>query len=384
MKILVADLTDVRVNLRPKRHIDFLVEDGHEIDVISLAPSGANPETKVRYFQIPGSRRTFSRPWWVRLISSKLLPPGHKWGEGSLAYRKAMFGESGIEEVEYDLCLVENISLLPGLLQLKKIRKFIVDVREYHPGQNEQSIIWRLLRKPEFERIYRYNLPIVAGVMTVSNGIQTRLLKEWGVDSVVVLSAPNEKPVANFSTPTKPLRLVHHGVATKQRALDFIIDSLGGLHSATLTFYLVGDKKNIGHLVNRAKKYSNIEFCDAVHPTKIVENISEFHIGIVFYPLNNLNFVAAMPNKFFEYITAGIPPLVSSGTDMADFVKHSSFGFATNYSSKKDLRAFINAIKPEDIIMQRSFLADAQEKISPKRQKAVLISLVNDVTLADK
>jgi hypothetical protein len=90
-----------------------------------------------------------------------------------------------------------------------------------------------------------------------------------------------------------------------------------------------------------------------------------------------------MPNKFFEYITAGIPPLVSSGTDMANFVQQSSFGFTTKYSSKKDLRAFIESIEPEDIVMQRSFLADAQERISSKRQKAVLISLVGDVTKKD-
>jgi hypothetical protein len=383
MKILVADLTDVRINLRPKRHIDFLVEDGHEIDVISLAPSGANPETKVRYFQIPGSRRTFSRPWWVRLISSKLLPPDHKWGEGSLAYRQAMFGESGIEEVEYDLCLVENISLLPGLLQLKKIRKFIVDVREYHPGQNEQSIIWRLWRSPEARRIYRHQLPEVDGVITVSKGIQNLLLSKWGVNSCVALSAPNQNAISPVTVPSRPMRLVHHGVAARKRGVDFVIDAIGGMSSATLTLFLVGRKMDIEYLVNRASQYENIEIREAVHPTKIVESMSEFDIGLAFFPLNNLNLVHSMPNKFFEYITAGTPPLVASGTDMAGFVEESSFGFTTEYSSEKSLRAFIESITPEDLISQRRFLTETQERISPRIQKAVLISLVDDVTRAD-
>jgi hypothetical protein len=90
-----------------------------------------------------------------------------------------------------------------------------------------------------------------------------------------------------------------------------------------------------------------------------------------------------MPNKFFEYITAGIPPLASTGTDMAEFVVENSFGFTTEYSSEKSLREFIESITPNDLIRQRYFLAETQEKISPRIQKAVLISLVNDVTRAD-
>jgi|694.fasta_scaffold08666_3 glycosyltransferase involved in cell wall biosynthesis len=384
MKILVADLTDVRINLRPKRHIDFLVEEGHEVDVLSLAPPGQEIERGLRYIQIPHWPRSIaSRDWWVRFMSSKILPPGHKWGEGGLAYRKAILGDSAIEETTYDLCLVERLELLPALLELDSIKKIIIDLREYHPGQNEPSLFWRLLRKPEVKRIYRHHLPLVDGVITVSRGIQNRLLTEWGVSSFVALSAPNEEPISKSSDPSRPLKLVHHGVAAKQRSLEFIVDAIGGLPSVTLTFYLVGHAKNIENLVRRARRYPNIEFRAAVHPTKIVESMSEFDIGVIFYPLNNFNFVAAMPNKFFEYITAGIPPLVSSGTDMASFVKQSSFGFTTKYSSAKDLRAFIDSIEPEDIIMQRSFLADAQERISPKRQKAVLISLVDDVTNKD-
>ena len=384
VKILVADLTDVRINLRPKRHIDFLLEEGHEVDVLSLASPGQDIERGLRYIQIPSwSRSIASKNWWVRFMSSKILPPGHKWGEGGRAYRKAVLGDSAIEETFYDICLVERLDLLPALLQFDSIKRIIIDLREYHPGQNEPSLFWRLLRKPEVMRIYRHHLPLVDGVITVSRGIQNRLLTEWGVSSVVALSAPNEEPISNPLDPSRPLKLVHHGIAAKQRSLNFIIDAIGGLSSVTLTFYLVGHAKNIEHLVRRARRYPNIEFRAAVHPTKIVESMSEFDMGVIFYPLNNFNFVAAMPNKFFEYITAGIPPLVSSGTDMGNFVKQSSFGFTTEYSSAKDLRAFVESIEPEDIIMQRRFLADTQERISPSRQKAVLISLVDDVTRAD-
>jgi glycosyltransferase involved in cell wall biosynthesis len=381
MKILVADLTDVRVNMRPRRHIDFLVEEGHQVDVISFAPAGYDSEKGLRYIQIPAWWRSIaSKDWWVRFISSKILPPGHKWGEGSFAYRKAVFGAADIEETTYDLCLVERLELLPALLQCKSIKKIIFDLREYHPAQDEQSLVWRLLRRPEAKRIYRHHLPEVNGVITVSKGIQSRLLSEWGVNSCVALSVPNQESISPVTIPSRPIKLVHHGVAAKKRGVDFVIDAIGGMSSATLTLFLVGRKMDIEYLVNRASQYENIEFREAVHPTKIVESMSEFDMGLAFFPLNNLNLVHSMPNKFFEYITAGIPVLVASGTDMAGFVEESSFGFTTEYSSEKSLREFIESITPEDLIRQRHFLAETQEKISPSIQKAVLISLVEAVT----
>jgi glycosyltransferase involved in cell wall biosynthesis len=380
MRVLLADVTDVRLNPRPRRHIEYLVQAGHEVDVLSMTPDGSEFGGKVRYIQIPKSRKLFSRPWWIRFISSKILPSGHRLGEASKSYRRAMFGNFDIEHYEYGVCLVENLYLLPGIVTFSSIKKVIFDLREYHPSQEEQSLPWVLFRKPEVLRIYKNVLPLVDGVITVSKGIQDCLMSEWGVYSRVSLSAPNQKPISPASLPAKPIRIVHHGLAARKRGLDFVIDAIGGMNSVTLTFFLVGEKKDIEYLVNRASQFKNIFFREAVHPTKIVESMSKFDLGLAFFPLKNLNLVHSMPNKFFEYITAGIPTIVAAGTDMANFVEDTSFGFVTTHSSVASLRLFIESISPEKVMNQRMFVSMAQRRISPEVQKRVLLSMINDVS----
>jgi hypothetical protein len=71
---------------------------------------------------------------------------------------------------------------------------------------------------------------------------------------------------------------------------------------------------------------------------------------------------------------------VAAGTDMANFVEDTSFGFVTTHSSVASLRLFIESISPEKVMNQRMFVSMAQRRISPEVQKRVLLSMINDVS----
>jgi hypothetical protein len=378
MRVLVADVTDVRKNLRPKRHIDFLLEEGHTVDVLSLAPNGSEFDGRLRYFQIHGSRKIFSFSWWIRFLAAKILPPSHRFGEGSNAYKEVVLSRfSGFDEEPYDLCLVENIGLLPAIVNSSKAKRIIVDLREYHPEENERSLFWRLFQKPEVIRIYKHYLPLVDGALTVSEGIKARLETDWGVKSSVLLSVSSQLPVEIPERSDSEIRMVYHGLSDKYRGLDFVIKAVGDLNAVSLTMILVGAESEKRRLKKLASKFKNVFFLEPVQSSNILESLKHFDIGVVFYPLNSFNFVAAMPNKFFEFIAAGIPPLVVEGTEMARFVRNTSFGFVASRTTIGDLRVFLSRLTRNEIVAQRKSKETLSDIVSLDAQKKILIDVID-------
>jgi hypothetical protein len=379
MRILVADSTDARVNLRPKRHIDFLLQSGFQVDVLSLAVENTSDDS-LRYFTLPKSRRLFSINWWIRFIATKWLPAGHSFGEGGSLYRRAVFGD--VQEVfrtKYDLCIVENIDLLAGLGQFSNISRIIVDLREYHPGENEGSIRWRFLRKREVSRIYSRHVPKALGVFTVSERIRKKLKSSWNIDSKVLLSVCDQTAQNKPREASIPLKFVYHGLADPFRDLEFVIHCFGGLPHLTLTLVLVGHSHEITRLKKLSKRYGNVFFKEPVESKEIVDMLQEFDGGIAFFPKNNFNLIASMPNKFFEYITAGLLPVVANDTAMSDFISESSFGLIAEHEGPAGLRDLLTNLSLNEFVLHRQNLDRALTYVSPERQKEIFINEVRRV-----
>jgi len=379
MRILVADLTDARVNLRPKRHIDFLLQSGYKVDVLSLADDNGSSDS-VRYFTLPEPRRLFSKNWWVRLISTRLLPAGHRLGEGGSWYRAAVFGDiQDVFQTQYDLCIVENIDLLAGLQHFPRIARIIVDLREYHPGENEGSWRWRLIRRPEVSRIYAHHVPKAHGVLTVSERIRNKLMLSWNIDSKVLLSICDQPVSRKIREPSLPVNFVYHGLADPFRDLEFVIRCFADLPSVTLTLVLVGHAHEAKRLENLSKHYKNIFFRKPVESNRIVSMLQEYDAGIAFFPRNNFNLIASMPNKFFEYITAGLIPVVARDTAMSDFVAESDFGLIADHGGPEGLRSLLSEFDLNEFAKARQNLDKVLAGISPERQREIFISEVRRV-----
>jgi glycosyltransferase involved in cell wall biosynthesis len=356
-----------------------LLQSGYVVDVLSLAPEDSS-QGSVRYFTLPKQRRVFSKNWWIRFVSTRFLSPGHPLGEGGEQYREAIFGEiREVFETEYDLCIIENIDLLPGLLQFPKIARVILDLREYHPGESEASMRWQLLRKPEVLRYYNKHVPKVDGVFTVSKRIQTKLKNLWNIDSKVLLSVSDQKPSMSLRRSSLPIRFVYHGLADPFRDLEYVVRSFGDLPNVTLTLVLVGHNREIKKLESLASQFKNVFIRNPVESSSIVSMLQEFDGGVAFFPLNNFNLIASMPNKFFEYISAGLVPLVAKTTAMADFVSTSGFGLIADREGPDCLRCVLSKLDSVEFAKQSQHLGKARADVSLDLQREVFIGEVERI-----
>lgn len=355
VQVLFLDLTDVSRNLRPNRHLEFLLGEGYSVDVVSLASSDTMMDG-ARFIQTRRADNRFAVKFFRRLQDIGISLGFFGGISGSYYARILERHLRTLGQKRYELAVVENIFLLPAALRLKNVRAVIFDAREFHPAEFEESLVWRIFRQREILSVYSNDLPKVDRLLTVSPGIQKKFLEEWGLSSDVILNVPDVEPVDRSDSPGEHLRLVYHGLVNHQRGLVEQLAVIENNPGIRFDIYGVGSRRELRKVSERVKAIPNAALLQPVESKAIVSMLSHYDLGLVFYTGKNFNLQAALPNKFFEYIYAGVPPVVAPGTTMANFVERLGFGFVSDDRSVESLGTLLGRISSSDIVRQRANL----------------------------
>jgi len=235
---------------RPRRTIELLKSNGFTVDCIGSPMS--EHLLLDRIFEIPEPDKKFiSRIFRrLRLYFIQFLPIV-TWGNylrdllNDLRYNVFSF-RNKIMVNNYNVIIVEDLQLLPIAFRIKNSANVIFDAREYYPRQNEDSLVFRFLEKPERVRLCREYLGRCEKVITVSPGLANEYKKEFGVTADIVYSFPIYHDVEAVTTNPDRIRMVHHGVANRNRRLENMIDIVNKLDNHfSLDFYLNGNQKYI-------------------------------------------------------------------------------------------------------------------------------------------
>ncbi len=134
-----------------------------------------------------------------------------------------------------------------------------------------------------------------------------------------------------------------HGVAN---GLDEIIDTasyLKDINEKEIKFLLIGDGKCKPDLILKTKErgLDNCIFRDPVSRNEITSYLKNSDIGLQI--LKNIPefYNGTSPNKFYDYLSAGIPVLVNYPGEVAEIVEKEKSGIAVK---PEDHKAFANAL----------------------------------------
>ncbi len=207
----------------------------------------------------------------------------------------------------------------------------VADLHEYSPLEGEDRWYWRVLYQPAINYILRRYMPYASASITVNETIAAKYASEYGFRPMVVMNVPRCTHLPNFK-PTDPahIRLIHHGMAVRDRQLELMIQTIASADSRyTLHFMLLGDEVYIARLQALAQRLApeRVFFHPPVSPAEIVPRLAEFDLG--FYPLpfsHNFNNSVALPNKFFDFITAGLAVCLGPSPEMARLTQQFGFG----------------------------------------------------------
>ena len=284
-----------------------------------------------------------------------------------------------------------------------KNKPFILEVRDLWPaapiamGIIKNPIIILILRF--FEWIsYRSANKIIA----LSPGILKSIIAR-GIISDKVSMIPNTSNLNLFNHNiyfTRPenidkndLVAIFAGAHGKANGLEIVLDVAHEIKKRgrkDIKFILIGEGKLKSKIIEKAKfsKLESIIFLDAIPKIQLVSLISSCDIGLQILSNIPIFYYSTSPNKFFDYLAAGLPVLNNYPGWVADLIKKNQCGYVVRPDNPKCFAdALIHAADNRENLKQMGInsrnLAKKQFDISVLEKKFVNIieKVVKDLSI---
>lgn len=167
--------------------------------------------------------------------------------------------------------------------------------------------------------------------------------------------------------PSPGLRLAYVGYLAAQFDLGPLLDAIDPDSSVQLE--ILGDGPQFAAYKAR-RRNDAVALRGHVSFAEVEARLAASQIGVL--PLAR-GAGAELPNKFFDYLGAGLPVLVLGGSDAGAIVERMDLGWHLPQDSAA-IRSFLGALTPEDIAHKQHSVAQQRERFSKESLYAPLLS----------
>jgi glycosyltransferase involved in cell wall biosynthesis len=262
--------------------------------------------------------------------------------------------------------------------------KFIVDCHEYARGQYMTDHRWVRTQQPIVQGLQDFFLARADAVTTVCGGI-ARLLDAEQVlrRPVTVVRSVPALQVQPFRPVGERIVVLYHGVISPVRGLHLAVASMR-FWRPEFELLLRGnvDPSYKAELLAIAKSHGvthRLKFDAPVAFDQIVSAANSADIGYFVHEESGPQKRFVLPNKFFEYVMAGLALCVSDLPEMATIVNHNALGQLVPQFDEAAIAAAINGFDREVIDrMKRNSLAAAQN-LNWEAEQQIMVDLYNEV-----
>lgn len=352
-RIFVISFSPLHRDPRVLRQLVSLENAGFELVVAGYSDPGIKG---VEYWRV--------RPSWAN-PREKLLT-GILWK--AKAYQAAYNSLSSVQSLRrawrgkgkptFDLVIANDVEVLPVALEVAQGSPVFLDAHEYSPAE-WSSWKFRFFFAGFKDWLCRNYLTQAAAMSTVCEGIALEYERNYGVRPFVMLNAPEYADQQPDDVDRRRIRLVHHGVAARERALEVMIEAMNLLDERyELDMYLMETPGVSAYLeeLKRLASGGNVRFRKAVPFNHIIPMLNGYDIGLAVIPPNNFNYQMCLPNKFFEFVQGRLAVVTGPSPEMAKLVRQYDLGrVADNFSS----HALADAIASMDVDEIRRCKANA-------------------------
>ncbi len=213
----------------------------------------------------------------------------------------------------------------------------------------------------------------------VSEGIATALQNRYQLvhRPLVLRNMPNYQP-GTFRKVGTPIGVLYHGVLMPNRGLEATIQSVRRWRGEfTLTLRgpgQTGYRQRLVRLVRKLGLENRVVFASPVPMTELVREAGRFDVGLFALPGHSRHNRYALPNKFFEYVMAGLALCVTELPEMSALLKKYDLGVCMLDARPDTIAATINALTAASIEAYKRNALSAARELNWDRESQKLIS----------
>lgn len=243
--------------------------------------------------------------------------------------RAILFGLS----IRIDVINCHSLMVLPMSVILKSFKsaKLIYDPHELETERVGLKGYAQRLSK-WVEKIF---ISSADSIIVVGDSIREWYSDAYGVENIHVMrNIPYNVGVertdllrTRFNLSDSDQIFLYQGLVSEGRGIELYLKSFSKARpDQHLVIMGYGD---LEYLVKEyAGKFSNIHFHEAVRPERLLEYTCSADVGLSLIENVCLSYYYCLPNKFFEYIIAEIPMIVSDFPEMSRLVRQYDLGWA--------------------------------------------------------
>jgi glycosyltransferase involved in cell wall biosynthesis len=312
------------------------------------------------------------------LVAGKAIPASyHRW-----FWRQPIMRDTYAKAVasRADIFHANDWNALPVAAEAAKQLggRVVFDDHEYAVEEFDNHGNWSLVYAPMIRYMVGKYVPRADVVVTVAPAIAEKYEREFNVKPMVVMNAPARvERLPERRIDFDNIRLMHHGGAIPDRQLERMIRAVAQSDPRfSLHFMLVGftpDYEN--QLKGLAAEIApgRVTFHEPVPPEQVVGRVSEFDMGFYSLPPKNFVYSVALPNKFFDFIAAGMPVCIGPSPSMAEIVERYGLGCVASSFEPEDLAVALNSLTPERLERMLEGARRAAGEINAEREMGRLV-----------
>jgi glycosyltransferase involved in cell wall biosynthesis len=274
-------------------------------------------------------------------------------------------------------------TLLPNywISRLKNIR-LVYDSHEYFTEsvyKNSSKRIW--------EKLENFLFPRLKNVITVNDSIKKVYEEKYRVPITVIRNVPyrfikRESDKKIILPKDKKILIIQGMGLNENRGAEEAIEMMQFLPD-NFVLYFIGNGTILNQLkqmVSELQLQSKIIFMDALPYDQMMGYTTQAYLGLIFEKIDvSDEHRFSLPNKFFDYLHAGIPALSSEAPEIKRIIEEYNVGdFIVSFDPKEIAQKIVSISKDEETYKTWKYnTVKASANLNWENEEKVLINFMN-------